>query len=407
MNKRVVVIGGGPAGMMAAYASAVSGADVTLIEKNEKLGKKLFITGKGRCNLTNACEDEEFFKNVVSNPKFLYSAYYGFNNNALMELVSGYCPLKVERGNRVFPRSDHSSDIIKAFSEMLKEKNVRVILNTTVKSVKEGAVLTTSGEYKADSIVIATGGISYPSTGSTGDGYLFAEKFGHTVTEPRSALAGLICEGEECALLQGLSLKNIEFTLKGKREDKKTLYKGFGEMLFTHFGISGPVVLSASSYYSLKCNGNRAYVSIDLKKALSDKELDERLIRDFNKYNNRSFKNSLSDLLPSKLIPVIIGRSGIDENKKVNLVSKEERLRLGAILKNFDLTVSGIRPVEEAIITQGGVNTKEIDPSTMGSKIQKGIYFAGEVIDTDALTGGFNLQTAFSTGYLAGSSAAE
>lgn len=406
MAKCVTVIGGGPSGMMAAYAAAINKAEVTLIEKNEKLGKKLFITGKGRCNVTNACDDEDFFKNVVSNPKFLYSAYYGFNNAALIDLISGYCPLKTERGNRVFPVSDHSSDIIKAFEKMLKDAGVKIILNTKVNDIGNGMVYTSSGNYKTDSVVIATGGLSYHVTGSDGDGYGFARKLGHSITDPVPALIALCCDGTDCADMQGLSLKNITFTLKEKKEDKRPLYSEFGEMLFTHFGISGPVVLSASSYYSKKLSGKRAYACIDLKSALTENELDERLVRDFNKYSNKAFKNSLADLLPSKMIPVIVKRSMIDPDKKVNVITKEERHRLVTLLKCFELDVTGTRPIDEAIITQGGVSVKEVDPSTMRSKIQKDVFFAGEVLDVDALTGGFNLQIAFSTGYLAGSSAA-
>ncbi len=406
MAKRVTVIGGGPSGMMAAYAAATNNAEVTLIEKNEKLGKKLFITGKGRCNVTNACDDEDFFRNVVSNPKFLYSAYYGFNNTALVDLISVYCPLKTERGNRVFPCSDHSSDIIKALEKMLKDSGVRIILNTKVTEIREGIVRTSSTDFKTDSIVIATGGMSYPVTGSDGDGYRFAQNIGHTLKTPVPALIALKCEGSDCADMQGLSLKNITFTIKEKKEDKKPLYSEFGEMLFTHFGISGPVVLSASSFYSKKLSGKRAYACIDLKSALNENELDERLVRDFNKYSNKAFKNSLADLLPSKMIPVIVRRSMIDPDKKVNVITKEERHRLVSLLKCFELEVTGTRPIEEAIITQGGVNVKEVDPSTMRSRMSESIFFAGEILDVDALTGGFNLQIAFSTGYLAGVSAA-
>ena len=407
MSKRVTVIGGGPAGMMAAYAAAINGAEVTLVEKNEKLGKKLFITGKGRCNVTNDCEDDDFFKNIVSNPKFLYSAYYGFNNSALIDLISRYCPLKTERGNRVFPCSDHSSDIIRAFEKMLKETGVRVLLDTKVTGIGDGLVSISRDSFKTDSIVIATGGLSYPAAGSTGDGYDFAKKLGHSVEEPRPGLVALCCEETDCPDLQGLSLRNITFTLKETKEERKPVYSGFGEMLFTHFGISGPVVLSASSYYSSKLSGKRAYACIDLKSALTENELDERLVRDFNKYSNKAFRNSLSDLLPSKMIPVVVRRSNIDPDKKVNVVTREERQNLIRILKNFELTITGTRPIEEAIITQGGICVKEVDPSTMESRIHKNIYFAGEVLDVDALTGGFNLQTAFSTGYLAGTSAAK
>ncbi|MCR4989491.1 MAG: NAD(P)/FAD-dependent oxidoreductase [Lachnospiraceae bacterium] len=405
MNK-VVVIGGGASGIMASYVAARNGADVILLEKNEKLGKKIFITGKGRCNVTNSCDADEFFSNIISNPKFLYSAYYGFSNDMLMDLIAPLCPLKTERGNRVFPQSDHSSDIIKALSRLVDDACVNVKLNTNVISINDHMVKTTKGNLAFDKLIIATGGLSYPTTGSTGDGYGFAKKIGHTLISPKPGLSGLLCEGEDCQLLQGLSLKNVSVTLKEDKESKKSLYEGFGEMLFTHFGISGPVILSASSYYALKCYNKKAYISIDLKSALTEKQLDERILRDFEKYMNKSFKNSLGDLLPSKMIPVVIKRSGIDPDKKVNEVRREERERLISVLKNFELTVTDSRPVEEAIITQGGVNVKEIDPSTMESKLCKDIYFAGEVLDIDALTGGFNLQIAFSTGYLAGLSAA-
>lgn len=392
--------------MMAAYAAASNGADVILLEKNEKLGKKVFITGKGRCNVTNNCDDEDFFKNVVNNSKFMYSAYYGFNNYMVMDLIErAGCPLKVERGNRVFPVSDHSSDIISAFHRLLKENNVEIKLNTEVISIEDNKVHTNKGDFFADKIIVATGGQSYSSTGSTGDGYIFARNMGHTVKDIRGGLVPLVVKEEDCKLMQGLSLKNVTLKLCVD-ESPKPVYEGFGEMLFTHFGISGPLVLTASSYYQSKCRGKEAGVSIDLKSALSYEELDDRILRDFSDNINKSFKNSLDKLLPSKMIPVIIKRSNIDENKKVNEITKEERHNLVNLLKNYTLTTIGTRDINEAIITQGGINVKEINPSTMESKLKQNVYFAGEVIDVDALTGGFNLQIAFSTGYLAGLSAA-
>lgn len=404
MNK-VVVIGAGAAGMIASVFAAEAGSLVTLIDKNEKTGKKLYITGKGRCNVTNACDDEDFFKNVVNNPKFLYSAYYGFNNLSLMELIEqAGCKLKEERGNRVFPASDHSSDILATFNRLLAKHNVEVLLNTTVTSVKPGSVFTNKGRIDADSIIIATGGASYTSTGSTGDGYKFAESLGHTVIEPKGALVPLVTKEGDAKDMQGLSLKNVKILLES---GGKKVYSDFGEMLFTHFGVSGPVILSASSYYAKSAYGKEAVLHIDLKPALDEKTLDERILRDFDEAKNKAFKNSLDKLLPKLMIPVVIKRSKIDEDKKVNEITREERLLIGKIIKDLTFTVTGASSINEAIITSGGVNIKEINPSTMESKITPGIYFAGEVMDVDALTGGFNLQIAWSTGALAGMSAAK
>lgn len=406
---KVVVIGGGPSGMMAAYKAAVDGASVTLIEQNEKLGKKLFITGKGRCNLTNACAPEEFFDNILSNPKFMYSSFYGFDSTALMEMIErAGCPLKIERGNRVFPVSDHSYDVIDALKKLLKDAGVRIVLNTKVTAIFERTVRTTRNEYSFDALVIATGGKSYPSTGATGDGYLFGKEIGHTVIEPVCALVPLETEGEECPSMQGLSLKNVSLRLL---VDGKEKYSGFGEMLFTHFGVSGPLVLSASgNYSSLKRNpkfeNSKFEISIDLKPALSEEELDKRILKDFDESPNRDFGNSLDRLLPKTMIPVIVKRSGIEPERKVNSVSKEERRKLAEMLKKLVFSVKGTRGFNEAIITSGGIKVSEINPSTMESKIRPGIFWAGEVIDVDALTGGFNLQIAFSTGFLAGESAA-
>ena len=397
--KKVIVIGGGAAGMMAAISASKEGASVTLIEKNEKTGKKIYITGKGRCNLTNACEDDEFFNSVVTNPKFLYSAYYGFNASSVMDLFEeAGLKLKIERGNRVFPYSDHSSDVIKTLNELLNKYDVNILLNTIVTSVKPGKVYTNKGEFQCDSVIIATGGISYSSTGSTGDGYKFAKDLQHEIKEPKAALVPLETVENDVPELQGLSLKNVNLDMF---VNKKKIYSGFGEMLFTHFGISGPLVLTASSY--IKANDcQKISVMIDLKPALSYEELDARVLRDFDVNKNKQFKNSLDKLLPQKIIPVVISRTGIDEEKKVCEITREERKRLVEVLKKFELHIKAKRSINEAIITQGGISVKDINPSTMESKLCPSIYFAGEVIDVDALTGGFNLQIAWSTGYLAG-----
>lgn len=405
---RVIVIGGGPAGMMAAVAAAQKGHRVLLLEKNEKLGKKLYITGKGRCNVTNACEKDKFFENIVSNPKFLYSAFYDCDNLRLMEMIQNAgCPLKVERGERVFPVSDHASDITAAFQRLLKEKGVQVRFHTTVLDVtaKGGQVtgvrLTDGDILEADAVVAATGGLSYPSTGSTGDGYRMAQIFGHTVRECVPALVPVEIREEWCKSLQGLSLKNVTLTMTC---GKKQVYQGFGEMLFTHFGVSGPLVLSASSYYGrCKDRENIGFV-IDLKPALSVDMLDKRLLREFEENRNRQIKNVLGKLYPAKLVPVMIMVSGLNEEQKVNEVTREQRHRLVEMTKCLSMQVKGLRGFEEAVITQGGVTVKEINPSTMESKRVKGLYFAGEVLDLDAMTGGFNLQIAWSTGHLAGTS---
>ena len=407
---KVVIIGGGAAGMMAALAAAEGGSRVCLIEKNEKLGKKLFITGKGRCNVTNAGDMETLFANVRTNSKFLYSAFYGYDNRAVMDfLESAGCRLKTERGDRVFPLSDHSSDVIAAFGRELKRHGVEILLNTEVRSLVtgkdgeriEGVRLTGGRVIPGDSCIVCTGGLSYPSTGSTGDGYVFARDTGHRVTELKPALVPLNVKEGWCARLMGLSLKNVNLRLVcGGKE----MYQGFGEMLFTHFGISGPLVLSASSFYPSSAAG-QAYVSIDLKPALDMEQLDRRLLRDFEENKNRQFKNSLEGLFPVKLIPVMIQLSGIHPDKKVNEITREERRRFGELIKGLPLTVTGLRGYEEAIITQGGVSVKDVNPSTMESKKVKELYFAGEVLDLDALTGGFNLQIAWSTGHLAGEAA--
>jgi len=420
----VIVIGGGAAGMMAAIAAADMGAQVTVFEKNEKLGKKLFITGKGRCNVTNAGDMENLFANVMTNEKFLYSAFYTYDNQAVMNFFEkAGCPLKVERGDRVFPVSDHSSDVIAALSRELKKRNVKIELNTCVKGVLventsspddivsdkgelskiTGVILDNGKKVAADKVVIATGGISYASTGSTGDGYKFAEKTGHKLVECKPSLVPFNVKESWCQDAMGVSLKNVSLRLVcGKKE----IYNGFGEMLITHFGISGPLALSASSYYVSKSKGETiAY--IDLKPALDAEQLDKRVLRDFEEAKNKQFKNSLNHLFPQKLIPVMIDLSGIDPEKKVNVISKEERKRFVDLIKNLPLTITGVRDFKEAIITKGGVSVKDVNPSTMESKKIKGLYFAGEVLDLDALTGGYNLQIAWSTGYLAGVNAGE
>lgn len=411
MNKKCIVIGGGAAGMMAALAAACDGVDVELIEKNEKLGKKIYITGKGRCNVTNDCEPDAFFANVVSNPKFLYSAFYTFDPSQLMELLQkNGCALKVERGNRVFPVSDHSSDVIKTLQKTMIDKKVKISLHTEVKSllIEDGTCcgveLSDGRKVKADAVVVATGGISYASTGSTGDGYRFAQESGHKMVETKPALVPFTVKESWPLSLQGLALKNVEVTLQ---DGKKQIYNGFGEMLFTHFGISGPLILSASSYYAKKYYGKEVQLYIDLKPALTKEQLDKRILRDFEEKQNKQFKNALDGLLPSKMIPVIIQLTQIPADKFIHDVTREERMILVDLLKKLPLTVTGTRLFNEAIITQGGVSVKDINPSTMESKITKNLYFAGEVLDLDALTGGFNLQIAWSCGYLAGTSIRE
>lgn len=407
---KVVVIGGGAAGMMAAITAARKGMHVTLIEKNEKLGKKLFITGKGRCNITNAGDSEDLFNSIVTNKKFMYSSLNGFSNYDVLGFFDELgLPIKIERGNRVFPESDHSSDVIAALNKELRRQKVDVRLNTTVKDiiVKDNiacGVITVFGNVEekvdADYVIVATGGNSYQSTGSTGDGYKFARKLGHDVTSILPALVPFTVKEEWEADLQGLSLKNISITVY---DGQKELYNDFGEMLFTHFGVSGPVILSASSFVAGKLKDKNLKLVIDLKPALSFEQLDERILRDFDEEKNKSFKNSLDKLLPKKLIPIVVMLSGIDGNKKVNEITRAERQGLVKLLKGFELTLTGLRGFNEAIITQGGINVKEINPTTMESKLVKHLLFAGEVLDVDAVTGGFNLQIAWSTGYAAGS----
>ncbi|HHD2753158.1 TPA: NAD(P)/FAD-dependent oxidoreductase [Clostridium perfringens] len=403
---KVIVIGAGPAGMMAAI-SAAENHEVTLLEGNERIGKKLFITGKGRCNVTNAKDISEFFDFIPGNPHFLYSALYTYTNIDVMNFFENAgVKLKVERGSRVFPNSDKSSDIISGLSRGLDEAGVNLRLHSKVKDVifnnnKIEAVILESGiKVKGDYFIITTGGKSYPLTGSTGIGFDLAKKMGHTIVEPKPSLVPIEIEEAWVRELQGLSLRNIELKIKNKK-NSKIVYSGQGEMLFTHFGISGPLVLSGSRFIK---NGEKFEISLDLKPALEEKQLDLRIQKDFKKNLNKDFKNSLDELLPKKLIPVIIELSGIDENKKVNSITKEERRTLLNLLKNLTFSVKGLRDIAEAIVTAGGVSTKEIDPSTMQSKIVDNLYFAGEVIDVDAFTGGYNVQIALSTGYLAGKS---
>lgn len=398
--------------MMAAYAAAKRGQTVRLYEKNEKLGKKIFITGKGRCNLTNGCEVEDLFANVVTNEKFLYSAFYGLTNRDVMELFEGWgCRLKVERGNRVFPVSDKSSDVIAAIAGAIRRAGVEIHLNEEVSSLELRGGRCVGVRMKGqkrpvevDAVIVATGGLSYPTTGSSGDGYRFAAEAGLAVTECLPALVPFEVLEDDAKELQGLALKNIEATVYN---GKKVLYREFGEMLFTHFGVSGPVLLSASSYAAKALKKGPLSLSIDLKPALSGEQLDARILRDFEEAKNKQFKNALNHLYPQKMIPVIIARSGISPEKRVNEITREERQALVRATKDFRLTLTGLRGYNEAIITQGGVSVKEIDPSTMESKKVPGLYFAGEVLDLDAVTGGFNLQIAWATGYAAGMSAGE
>ncbi|MDO4188873.1 MAG: NAD(P)/FAD-dependent oxidoreductase [Lachnospiraceae bacterium] len=399
------VVGGGAAGMMAAVFAARCGDEVTLIEKNEKLGKKVYITGKGRCNLTNDCDDEVFFDSVITNPKFLYSAYYSFPSSQVMSFFEELgLKIKTERGNRVFPQSDHSSDVIGALKRELNRLSVDIKLNTKVLSINVNdcgecvGVTTKSGDIKADKVILATGGKSYKACGADGDSWRFAEALGIDTKPAEPSLVPFVTKEDFVIDLQGLSLKNVSIKLC---DDNKTIYDGFGEMLFTHFGVSGPLILTASTHVREKQYQKGLKLLIDLKPAMSEKELDERVLRDFKAYSNKQFINALSDLLPSKMIPVVVDLSGIDSRKIVNVITKEERLKLVHLLKNLELTVVGNRGFDEAIITRGGISTKEINPSTMESKKYKGLYFAGEMIDVDALTGGFNLQIAWSSAYLA------
>lgn len=426
----MIVVGGGAAGMMAAVAAADAGARVRLLEQNEKLGKKLFITGKGRCNVTNAGEREQLLANVMTNGKFLYSAFGCFDNRAVMELLEAEgCPLKIERGERVFPVSDHSSDVIAALTRALKRRQVEICLHSRVQNlwwdeaeeaslepVKNsgkkakayrgrirGVQLADGRRLAAERVILATGGLSYSATGSTGDGHDFARETGHDMIACRPSLVPLRIREDWCRELMGLSLRNVCLSL---RQGNREIYNGFGEMLFTHFGISGPLVLSASSYYAAQAQGEAA-ASLDLKPAMDMQQLDKRVLRDFEENRNKQFKNALGRLFPAKLIPVMVRLSGICPDKPAGEVTRQERRVFVELIKALPMTVTGAQGYEEAVITKGGVAVRDVNPSTMESKKVRGLYFAGELLDLDALTGGYNLQIAWSTGHLAGSSAAE
>ncbi|MEA1960152.1 MAG: NAD(P)/FAD-dependent oxidoreductase [Bacillota bacterium] len=411
--KQIVVIGAGAAGLMAAGVAASRGSRVVLLEKNDRAGKKLRITGKGRCNLTTAVDRDDLIKGFPGNGRFLYSAFHSFSNDDVREFFHARgMETKVERGNRVFPVSDKAEDVVRILRDFVMQNGTNVIYNEAVSQItlhegKVHAVKSKDKEYRADAVILATGGMSYPTTGSTGDGYRLAERLGHSIVQPRPGLVPLVADEPWVKDLQGLSLKNVKavsYNDKGKK-----INEDFGEMLFTHFGISGPIILSMSrdiGDYIYKKQKN-VKVMLDLKPALSAEKMDERLQRDFDKYSRKMFKNALQDLLPQKLIPVIITLSGIDPEKECHHITREERHTLGYLLKNFSITISQTRPIKEAIVTAGGVNVKEVDPKTMESRLIQGLYLAGEVMDIDGYTGGFNLQAAFSTGFLAGQYASE
>ncbi len=407
-SNNVVVIGGGAAGMMAAGTAASKGCRVTLLEPNGKLGKKLFITGKGRCNVTNNCAADEVLKNVTVNPRFLYGALAGFSPQDAMAFFEAHgCLLKTERGNRVFPVSDQAGSVIDALRRFLKETGVRIVWERAVSiEAADGAVSgvrTEQGFYPADRVILATGGCSYPATGSTGDGYKMAAALGHTIIEPRGSLVPLVEKGHVCASMQGLALKNVEVKLLDAKG--KCVFQDFGELLFTHFGLSGPVILSASCHMARGKDGYRA--AIDLKPALDEKTLDARLLRDFAEFQNKDLANAMTKLLPHSMITPVIRMAGLDPQQKVNELKKGERRALLETMKRFVIDIASCAPVEQAIVTSGGVKVSEVSPKTMESKIVRGLYFAGEVLDVDAYTGGFNLQIAWATGRLSGSSAAE
>ena len=408
---KVAVVGGGAAGMMAAVFAARNENEVYLYEKNEKLGKKLFITGKGRCNLTNTAEMEELFAAVVSNPKFLYSSFYSFTNEQTIAFFEELgVKTKVERGGRVFPVSDHSSDVIRGLERELNRLGVHIVLNTEVKELLavngsvRGLLLASGKRTDADAVIVAAGGLSYPSTGSTGDGYRMAESCGHKITPLSPALVPMEVKEWYAKELMGLSLRNIGITIT---DGSKKLYQDFGEMLFTHYGVSGPVILSASSITGSRLKEKELTLHIDLKPALTKEQLDKRVLREFESNHNRQFKNAVAGLFPAKLLPVMVDLSGIPEEKRVNEITKEERKKFTDLIKDFTMTLTGLRSYSEAIITRGGISVKEIDPGTMESKLIKGLFFAGEVLDLDAVTGGFNLQIAWSTGFLAGAHAGQ
>ena len=411
----VVIIGGGPAGMMAAIASAENGNNVILLEKKESLGRKLLITGKGRCNITSSLPIDEFIQNIPGNGQFLYSAFKNYTNNDIINFLNEEgLEVKEERGNRIFPVTDKSLDVLKCFTKRLKQLNVKIEYNMKVTEIipkDENGKLKVKSDVKnfeADKVILATGGKSYPLTGSTGDGYELARKLGHKVTKIRPSLVPLeVFDQNMCKDLQGLSLRNVNIKFKNQ-ENNKIIYQDFGEMIFTHFGVSGPTILSSSAHLVRYKNidellkNKKIVLNIDFKPALSEEKLDERILRDFAEFKNKQFKNSLDKLLPQKLIPVIIEKSEINPEKKVNEINKKERHKLVDLLKNFEVTIKNFRTIDEAIITSGGISIKEINPKTMESKLVEGLYFAGEIIDVDAYTGGFNLQIAYSTGYTAG-----
>lgn len=411
---KVVVIGGGPAGMISAISAAKVGDEVTIVEKNNILGKKILVTGKGRCNITSSIDINDFISNIPGNGRFLYSAFDNFTNNDILELLKKEgVAVKEERGNRIFPISDKAEDVRSALERAVKKSNVIIKLNSKVTGIEtkngkvEAVEINGNENLIADKVILATGGMSYPLTGSTGDGYAMAKKLGHTIKEVRGSLVPLIAEKSVCSKLQGLSLRNVAITISDVEKNKK-IYEDFGEMLFTHFGVSGPVILSGSAHLlrykniDKKLLDNKIILNIDLKPALSFEQLDARVLRDFEEVKNKQYKNALDKLLPKKMIEVIIEKSNINPEKQVNAITKEERQNLVKLLKNFRIIIKGFRPVEDAIVTAGGINIKEIDPKTMESRIINGLYFAGEIIDVDAYTGGFNLQIAYSTGYTAG-----
>lgn len=410
----VIVIGGGPAGMMAAITAAEYGNNVTIIEKNSDFGKKLLITGKGRCNITSSLYMSEFIKNTPGNGQFLYSAFQNYTNTDIIDFLKNQgLEVKEERGNRIFPVTDKSIDVLNCFKSKINELEIKKLFNTRVQKilVQNGEVLGVRTEkeiIQTDKIILATGGKSYPLTGSTGDGYLIAKNIGHKVTEIRPSLVPLVIyEKNECKEMQGLSLRNVGIKIIDESKNK-LIYEDFGEMIFTHFGISGPTILSGSAHlvrYKEIDNlmkEQKIKLQIDLKPALTEEQLDERILRDFKEFKNKQFKHALDKLLPQKMIPIVIKKTKINEEKRVNEITKEERKNLVKVLKKFELTIKDFRPVEEAIITSGGINIKEINPKTMESKLVKGLYFAGEIMDVDSYTGGFNLQIAYSTGYTAG-----
>lgn len=407
--KKVIVIGGGAAGMMAAIQSAACGNEVFLLEKNEKLGKKLFITGKGRCNVTNACDISDLFSNVVSNSKFLYSAFYSFSNENVMQFFESVgVPLKIERGQRVFPVSDKSSDIIRALAQECERKRVHICFHHTVRRLIitdnqiKGVVLADGKKMTADKVIVATGGKTYSSTGSAGDGYDMARQCGHTIQPIRAGLTGWVSSDSVGKQLQGLTLKNILIRITAPDNTRKTLYEGFGELLFTHYGVSGPLMLTASSLLGDRLQEQPLLLHIDLKPALSREKLDRRLVDDFSSAMNSEIKNACRHLLPKSMLSAVLHRAKIDSKVKINQITKDTRLKLVDTIKDYTLPLEQLRDMEEAIVTRGGVDVTQIDSSTMESKLISGLFFAGEVLDLDALTGGFNLQIAWSTGYLAG-----